>query len=105
MQIADPRDDTADPTKVWPMSRRRVLMGTLTLTHVPDDQAAWCEEISFNPGRLLPGMAGSDDPVLRDRAAVYSASYQRRMAARGRSVDRASGVPGASAANGCPMGF
>jgi catalase len=92
MQIADPQDDTADPTQVWPMSRRRVLMGTLTLTHVPDDQVAACEEMSFNPGRLLPGMAVSDDPVLRDRAAVYEESYRRRMAARG-------------AAPGCPMGL
>jgi len=92
MQIADPQDNTADPTKVWPMSRRRVLMGTLTLTDVPKNQAAACEELSFNPGRLLPGMAASNDPVLRDRAAVYTASYRRRMAARG-------------ASGGCPMGL
>jgi catalase len=102
MQIADPLDDTSDPTQVWPASRRRVLVGMLTLTHVPEDQVAACEELSFNPGRLLPGMAASDDPVLRDRAAVYAESYRRRMAARGRSVDSASGV---SATNGCPMGF
>jgi catalase len=95
MQIADPRDDTSDPTTVWPLSRPRVLMGTLTLTHVPDDQIAACEEISFNPGRLLPGMAASDDPVLRDRTAVYAESFRRRMAARAAS--------GASASNGCPM--
>jgi catalase len=92
MQVADPNDDTADPTKVWPMSRGRVLMGTLTLTHVPGNQTAACEELSFNPGRLLRGMAVSDDPVLRDRAAVHSESYRRRMAARGASA-------------GCPMGL
>jgi catalase len=101
MQIADPNDDTADPTTVWPMNRQRVLMGTLTLTHVLDDQTARCEELSFNPGRLLPGMAASDDPVLRDRAAVYAESYRRRMAARRSSGD----APGASASNGCPMGL
>jgi catalase len=102
MQIADPRDDTSDPTTAWPMSRRRVLMGTLTLTHVPEDQIACCEELSFNPGRLLPGMSLSDDPVLRDRSAVYEESYRRRMAAR-----RAAGasVPGTSASTGCPMGL
>jgi len=59
---------------------------------VPKNQAAACEELSFNPGRLLPGMAASNDPVLRDRAAVYTASYRRRMAARG-------------ASGGCPMGL
>jgi catalase len=102
MQIADPRDDTADPTTAWPTSRPRVLMGTLTLRHVPEDQGEYCEDLSFNPGRLLHGMAISDDPVLRDRSAVYEESYRRRMAAR--RVSGAS-VPGSSASSGCPMGL
>jgi catalase len=99
MQIADPWDDTSDPTTAWPTSRRRVLMGTLKLTHVPENQVDYCEELSFNPGRLLKGMAISDDPVLRDRSAVYAESYRRRMAARGGSV------PPPPAAGGCPMGL
>lgn len=82
MQIADPWDDTSDPTRAWPANRRRVLMGTLFLTQVLGDQVAGCEELSFNPGRLLPGMAPSDDPVLRQRVAVYEESYRRRMEAR-----------------------
>jgi hypothetical protein len=102
MQIGDPRDDTADPTVAWPTSRPRVLMGTVTLTHVPEDQITYCEEVSFNPGRLLDGMAVSDDPVLRDRSAVYEESYRRRMAARRSGAESASG---SSASNGCPMGL
>ena len=82
MQIADPWDDTSDPTKAWPLSRPRVLMGTLFLSHVLTDQIAGCEELTFNPGRLLPGMGPSDDPVLRQRVAVYEESYRRRMEAR-----------------------
>ena len=82
MQVADPFDDTADPTKTWPTTRRRVLMGTLFLSHVLTDQIAGGEELSFNPGRLLPGMGPSDDPVLRQRVAVYEESYRRRMDAR-----------------------
>jgi catalase len=82
MQVADPFDDTADPTKTWPTTRRRVLMGTLFLSHVLNDQVAGGEELSFNPGRLLPGMGPSDDPVLRQRVAVYEESYRRRMEAR-----------------------
>ncbi len=101
MQIADPWDDTSDPTTAWPTNRRRILMGTLTLSHVLDDQIAGCEELSFNPGRLLPGMAPSDDPVLRQRVAVYEESYRRRMAAR---RDLPSTDPAARAPDGCPMG-
>jgi catalase len=82
MQVADPFDDTADPTRAWPATRRRVLMGTLFLSHVLTDQVGGCEELSFNPGRLLPGMGPSDDPVLRQRVAVYEESYRRRMEAR-----------------------
>lgn len=89
MQIADPWDDAADPTREWPTNRRRVLMGTITLTHVLDDQIAGCEELSFNPGRLLPGMAPSPDEILQTRISVYDESYRRRMAAR---------------RDGCPMG-
>jgi hypothetical protein len=47
-------------------------------------------------------MSASRDPVLRDRAEVYAESYRRRMAARGKPSEAASG---ASASNGCPMGF
>lgn len=101
MQIADPWDDTADPTVAWPTSRRRVLMGTLSLTHVLADQVEGCELLSFNPGRLLPGMAISDDPVLADRSAVYEASYQRRIAARGTNSTAAN----PTASSGCPMGL
>ena len=82
MQVADPWDDTADPTKSWPLTRPRVLMGTLFLSHVLTDQIAGCEELTFNPGRLLPGMGPSDDPVLRQRVAVYEESFRRRMEAR-----------------------
>jgi catalase len=82
MQIAEPWDDTSDLTRVWPSNRRRVLMGTLRISEVIEDQEAGCEELDFNPGRLLPGMDVSDDPVLRDRAAVYSESYRRRMEVR-----------------------
>lgn len=80
MQVADPWDDTADPTVAWPRHRQRVLMGTMVLHGVADDQQRHCEQLSFNPGRLLPGMGLSDDPVLHARLAVYEASQMRRGA-------------------------
>lgn len=82
MQVAEPWDDTSDPTVAWPRHRLRVLMGTLVLTGVAPDQQRDCEQMSFNPGRLLPGMDLSDDPVLRARLAVYEASQERRGAQR-----------------------
>ena len=70
------------PRRRGPSTGRACLMGTLFLSHVLTDQVASCEELSFNPGRLLPGMGPSDDPVLRQRVAVYEESYRRRMEAR-----------------------
>lgn len=89
MYIADPWDDTSDPTSVWPNNRQRILMGTLELLWVVEDQAGpGGEKISFNPGRLpeetngsgVPYLAMSDDPVLAARVAVYNASQRRRKA-------------------------
>ena len=66
MQLADPEDDPTDPTTIWPQNRRRILMGTLRLWAHADRQGE-AEKLSFNPGRLVPGIAMSDDPTLRAR--------------------------------------
>jgi catalase len=81
IQVADPWDDPTDPTVVWPRQRLRVLMGTLKLTAVAADQETHCEKMSFNPGRLLPGMGLSADPVLHARTVVYEESQRRRGSA------------------------
>ncbi len=77
LTLADPGDDPTDCTVVWPMNRRRILMGTLVLplTEVPSDVV---ERWSFNPGRLVAGVGLSDDPVLHARLAVYDKSAQLR---------------------------
>ncbi len=78
MAVADPWDDTADCTTPWPWSRKRVLMGSLSLVRaIPDDVT---EKLAFNPGRLVDGVGLSDDPVLHARIAVYNESQQRRGA-------------------------
>ena len=93
VQIADPWDDTSDPTKQWNMNRQRVLMGTLRLDRLVGDQDAECEELSFNPGRLVEGIAPSDDPVFAARVGAYEESYRRRITARGKPI----------AASECPL--
>jgi catalase len=77
LTIADPWDDPTDCTVVWPMNRKRVLMGTLVvpLTEVKPEMV---ERWSFNPGRLVPGIGLSDDPVLHARLAVYDKSARTR---------------------------
>ncbi len=78
MTIGEAGDALDDPTRPWPAKRVRVVMGTLTLTNVAQDQAAAAEHISFNPFRLLPGIEASGDPILHARRDAYEVSREMR---------------------------
>ena len=81
MTIGEEGDALDDPTKPWPGTRIRVVMGTLTLTEVPvdpEDQEAAGERISFNPCRLAPGIEVSKDPILEARLGAYEVSREMR---------------------------
>jgi len=80
MVIGEVGDDFDDPTKPWPPHRQRVFMGTLTLDSVMD--AAETERLAFNPMALTPGIAASDDAVLRIRKDVYDLSADQRSKAK-----------------------
>jgi len=54
-QVAEHGDDTADVTRPWPQTRRRVVLGHLTLDG-PVDEAAACEDLAFDPSHLPPGI-------------------------------------------------
>jgi catalase len=78
MTIGEAGDAVDDPTQPWPAKRLRVVMGTLALTKVAEDQAAAAEHISFNPCRLGPGIEPSGDPILHARRDAYQESCERR---------------------------
>jgi catalase len=78
MMIGEAGDVLEDPTVPWPAKRVRVVMGTMTLTGVPEDQVANCEKLSFNPWRLVTGIEPSDDPTLKARRDAYEDSRLRR---------------------------
>ena len=80
MTIADQGDPIDDPTRSWPVTRRMVMMGTLTIERVVDDQVDGCERLSFNPMRLTDGLAPSDDIMLHTRGKVYRYSAEQRNA-------------------------
>src|SRR5262249_1359638 len=64
--------------KPWPGTRIRVVMGTLKLIKVAEDQDADGERISFNPCRLAPGIEVSKDPILEARLGAYEVSREVR---------------------------
>ncbi|EAS48828.1 possible catalase [Aurantimonas manganoxydans SI85-9A1] len=78
MTIGETGDAFDDPTRPWPPHRVRIVMGTMTIEAVADDQAEASERLSFNPWLLVHGMEASDDPVLRVRKEAYKISSARR---------------------------
>lgn len=78
--VADPGDPTADPSKVWPESRKRVTAGVLVVSTIEPEADGPCRDLNFDPTVLPPGMHVSDDPFPAARSAAYSVSFNRRTA-------------------------
>lgn len=78
MHLAGQGDEIDNPAKVWDTTRTRIVMGEVFLTHVIEDQEQGCEQLSFNPTRVVPGLECSDDPVLAARGAAYEFSCRQR---------------------------
>ena len=77
-QLANPGDQTRDPTQPWPADRRMVNLGTLTLTGAVADQDKAQHDLKFLPNHLTPGIEVSDDPLIDARVRSYVISFGRR---------------------------
>jgi catalase len=78
VQFAAPGDPITDPSQAWPDTRPETKIGTLTLVHAEPQATGPCRDLNFDPLTLPTGIAGSDDPILHARSAVYSVSFNRR---------------------------
>jgi catalase len=76
--VGEPGDPTNDATIPWPLGRRRVDLGTVTIDQIEGEARGGCRDINFDPLVLPDGIAPSDDPLLSARSAVYSESFTRR---------------------------
>lgn len=82
LQIAEPGDPVDDPSAGWPVERRRVNAGTLTLTAVENERETGGDVLVFDPTRITDGIELSDDPVLRYRHVAYTESIYERSGMR-----------------------
>lgn len=78
--LAAPEDPVDDPTSVWPETRERVLLGTLSVTGIATDRERDGDVLVFDPTRVTDGIECSDDPILRARSGAYRVSVTRRTA-------------------------
>jgi catalase len=76
--VGQPGDPTNDATTPWPVNRRQIDVGTLTIDSLQTEAPGNARDVNFDPTVLPQGIAPSDDPLLAARSAVYAQSYQRR---------------------------
>jgi catalase len=77
-QLANPGDQTKDPTQPWPADRRMVDLGTITLTQAAADNVKAQRDLHLLPNHLTPGIEASDDPLIDARVRSYLISFGRR---------------------------
>ncbi len=77
-QLAEPGDQTIDPTKPWPAERKVVELGTITITKAAADSAAAEKPLLFLPTNVPDGIEPSDDPIIDTRTQAYAVSFGRR---------------------------
>ncbi len=78
VQLANPGDQTNDGSIVWPSDRKRVEIGTISLTTVAPNNAELQKTLMFNPILITNGIGLSDDPFPILRSAVYAISTSHR---------------------------
>ena len=79
LELAQPGDKIDNATVPLPEGRKKVTLGTLTLTSVSEDAGGPCLTITYNPMILPKGVEASADPILAARAAPYAISLGRRL--------------------------
>jgi catalase len=77
-QVAEPGDKIEDPSIAWPDDRRRVKLGTFTLTKRPSDLVAADKLTFFLVGQPHPGIEPAD-PMLTLRNKAYPISFHQRQ--------------------------
>ena len=83
VQLAEPGDEVADATAVWPEDRPVVEFGTLTVTARVDELAPEMRKVIFDPLPRVEGIDSAGDPLTEVRADLYLVSGRRRRAAGG----------------------
>jgi catalase len=78
--VANPGDQTADPSKAWPEDRRSVEIGALIVHEIEPERDGPCRDLNFDPTVLPNGIRTSDDPFPAARSSAYRVSYDRRTA-------------------------
>ena len=78
LTVANPGDQTSDPSKAWPTGRRTIDAGVLVVQKIEAEADGPCRDINFDPTILPNGVHVSDDPFPAARSAAYAKSFDLR---------------------------
>eukprot|EP01111_Echinosteliopsis_oligospora_P019121 TRINITY_DN9078_c0_g1_i4.p1 TRINITY_DN9078_c0_g1~~TRINITY_DN9078_c0_g1_i4.p1 ORF type:complete len:555 (-),score=147.14 TRINITY_DN9078_c0_g1_i4:90-1754(-) len=70
--------DPCDNTKIWP-DLPWVEFGKLVINKNPENYHRDIEQVAFSPGRLVPGIEPSNDPLLQFRMFLYGDAQMHRL--------------------------
>ena len=77
--IGETGDSEDNPTLAWPETRKKVKIGTLSISAAAPQKGAECERINFDPLVMADGIAATNDPILRFRSPAYAVSFAKRL--------------------------
>ena len=81
VQLAEPGDEVADSTAVWPDTRPVAEFGTLSITERVDELNPEMRKVIFDPIPRVGGIDSAGDPLTEVRSEIYLLSGRRRRAA------------------------
>jgi catalase len=77
-QVAAAGDEIENPSIAWPNERKRVLLGTITVSRLTDNSLEADKALIYYPGNLPKGIEIAD-PMVADRAKLYPVSVKERQ--------------------------
>ncbi|RFZ86075.1 catalase family peroxidase [Mucilaginibacter terrenus] len=77
-QVAETGDKIENPSIAWPNERKRILLGTITISRLADNSLEADKALIYNPGNLPKGIEIAD-PMVADRARLYPVSVKERQ--------------------------
>jgi catalase len=77
LQVAESGDKIDDPSVAWPDTRKKVELGTITITKATKESHT-ADKMLFLPGAVVPGIEAAD-PMIAVRSAAYPISFARRF--------------------------
>jgi catalase len=78
LEIAASGDPLNDATALWPEDRKKVVIGTLTLTGTATEEETGDPVMNHDPTVLTDGIDATDDPIIQIRRGVYEVSAAQR---------------------------